>query len=87
MADLEPSRRAVKMSISDTGCGIPENLIERVFEPFFTTKPEGKGTGLGLSTVYSLVKLHKGGINMTSLVGQGTTFDICFPASAPQIIK
>lgn len=71
---------AVKLSVSDTGSGIPEEVLGHVFEPFFTTKPEGQGTGLGLSTVYSLVKLHKGGINITSSKDRGTTFNICFPA-------
>jgi len=78
-------RLAVKISIADTGCGIPINLIEHIFEPFFTTKPEGEGTGLGLSTAYSLVKLHKGGIGVTSRVDQGTTLDICFPALTPEM--
>ena len=79
--DMEPGQNPVRLSIADTGCGIPESLLARVFEPFFTTKPEGKGTGLGLPTVYSMVKLHKGAINVTSVQGRGTAFDICFPAA------
>ncbi|MEN2986534.1 MAG: ATP-binding protein [Thermodesulfovibrionaceae bacterium] len=62
---------------SDTGCGIPEEIKDRVFDPFFTTKE--KGTGLGLSTVYSLVQQHGGFIDFYSEVGKGTTFRICFP--------
>ena len=76
--------KAVKLSVSDTGSGIPADVLEHVFEPFYTTKPEGHGTGLGLSTVYSIVKLHNGGINITSNLGQGTTFDICFPEEKAQ---
>ncbi|MDD5209634.1 MAG: ATP-binding protein [Elusimicrobiales bacterium] len=71
----------VRLAVSDDGCGMPPEVAERVFEPFFTTKPEGQGTGLGLATVYSLVQLHKGGINITSSPGQGTKFDIYFPAN------
>ncbi len=73
---------AVRLSVTDTGTGIPEQVINRVFEPFFTTKPEGKGTGMGLATAYAVVKLHKGGISVTSRPGQGTTFDICIPSAS-----
>ena len=79
--ELAGAARVVRLTVADTGCGMPEEVIEHVFEPFFTTKPEGKGTGLGLATVYSLVKLHKGGIDITSRPGRGTIFGICFPAS------
>ncbi|MDD2714928.1 MAG: ATP-binding protein [Candidatus Wallbacteria bacterium] len=68
------------LTVSDTGCGIPEELIDRVFEPFFTTKPEGKGTGLGLPVVYGIVNRHNGVINVKSQVGQGTAFQIFLPA-------
>lgn len=79
--ELNGAAGIVKLSVSDTGCGMPAEVIEHIFEPFFTTKPEGQGTGLGLATVYSIVQAHKGGINITSRPGQGTTFDICFPAN------
>ena len=75
----DSSQRDVLLLVSDTGAGIPEDLQGRLFEPFFSTKPEGKGSGLGLSTVYSMVKLHKGEISVTSEAGKGTTFSICFP--------
>ena len=71
--------RFVRISNSDTGCGIaPENL-SRIFEPFFTTKEVGKGTGLGLATIYGIVKQHKGWVEVESAVGKGTTFRIFIP--------
>ena len=70
----------VRISVSDTGKGIPENIRSTIFEPFFTTKPEGKGTGLGLSTVLMVIERHKGRIDFTSTLGKGTTFTIDLPA-------
>lgn len=67
------------VSIADTGCGIPPQLLNRIFEPFFTTKEVGKGTGLGLSVTYDIVKKHGGEIRVTSEPGQGTTFTIIIP--------
>lgn len=69
----------VNVSISDTGCGIPEEIINRVFEPFFTTKEVGKGTGLGLSISYDIVKKHNGTISAESNPGRGTTFTVQIP--------
>lgn len=65
--------------VSDTGCGMPAEQLERIFEPFFTTKEIGKGTGLGLSISYDIVKKHGGDIFVTSEVGKGTTFTIRLP--------
>ncbi len=73
---------AINVSISDTGCGIPEDNIKRIFEPFFTTKEVGKGTGLGLSIAYDIVKKHNGSIDVKSAIGKGTTFTITMPVVA-----
>ncbi|MCC6233022.1 MAG: response regulator, partial [Verrucomicrobiales bacterium] len=68
--------RFIRIQVSDTGHGIPQELLDRVFEPFFTTKDVGKGTGLGLSTVLAIVKGHGGYLDVRSEAGRGTTFDI-----------
>ena len=69
----------VCIGITDTGCGIaPENL-ERIFEPFFSTKPEAEGTGLGLYVSYMIIKKHKGEIAVESERGRGTRFTIHLP--------
>ncbi len=72
--------RWVRISVSDTGEGIPEDVMPHIFEPFFTTKPQGKGTGLGLAQVYGIVKQHEGYIDATSTINEGTTFDIYIPS-------
>ncbi len=70
----------VEVTVTDTGAGIPTELLDKVLEPFFTTKPEGKGTGLGLSVVYGTVKAHGGQLRLESAPGQGTTVRMTFPA-------
>jgi signal transduction histidine kinase/CheY-like chemotaxis protein len=69
----------ISMSISDTGTGIPSEILPHIFEPFFTTKEPGKGTGLGLAQVYSIVKQFNGFIDVKSKEGEGTTFTVYFP--------
>lgn len=73
----------VRISISDTGEGIPRAILDRIFEPFFSTKGDGKGTGLGLSTVAAIVRRYGGFVSAYSEAGTGTTFRFHFP-SAPQ---
>lgn len=73
----------VFVDISDTGCGIPEDISGRIFEPFFTTKVKGKGTGLGLAVTYSIIKSHGGWIDFVSEAGKGTTFTVYLPALTP----
>ncbi len=69
----------VRLSISDTGCGMDTQTSMKAFEPFFTTKSSGKGTGLGLYSVYGIVQSHGGQINLSTERDQGTTFDLYFP--------
>ncbi|MGE0191489.1 MAG: ATP-binding protein [Planctomycetota bacterium] len=72
----------VRLRVEDTGCGMPQDVIERIFEPYFTTRLGGKGSGLGLSVVHGIVQQHGGGTRVRSTVGQGTRFDVYFPALA-----
>ncbi len=74
--------KTISIRISDTGCGIPEELQQRIFEPFFTTKEINKGTGLGLSIVADIIRQHQGTISVQSHPGQGTTFTITLPIKA-----
>lgn len=69
----------IRVTISDTGCGIPSENIPKIFDPFFTTKEVGKGTGLGLNVAYNIVKKHNGSIIVESKVGEGTAFTISVP--------
>jgi len=78
-------RSFVKVSVRDTGKGMDKKTQERIFDPFYSTKKAGMGTGLGLSTVYNTIREHDGMIAVESEVGNGTVFNIFFPASAGRI--
>lgn len=73
------SGRYLKIIVSDTGCGMDQEIIDHIFEPFFTTKEVGKGTGLGLASVYGCVKLQKGCVRVESKINQGTSFILYLP--------
>ena len=69
----------VRITVSDRGCGIPQEILPKIFDPYFTTKPTG--TGIGLASVFSIIKRHDGAIDVTSIPGSGTTFTLYLPAS------
>ena len=73
--------RFAVVQVSDTGCGMAPEVLERLFEPFFTTKPPGKGTGLGLATAHGIVAQHGGFIQVRSRVGEGSTFEVHLPTA------
>ncbi|MFH0788135.1 MAG: ATP-binding protein [Pseudomonadota bacterium] len=75
------AKKQIQLEISDTGIGIPPEIMPYIFEPFFTTKKEGQGVGLGLSMVYGIIREHGGDIEVESQPGKGTTFRIILPSS------
>lgn len=82
MAAKYPTLKAgphLELTVSDTGCGMPNEVIDSIFNPFFTTKKPGEGIGMGLAVVHSIVKTHGGAISVNSEIGKGTTFHIFFP--------
>jgi signal transduction histidine kinase len=83
---LEGADNFARITIQDTGFGIPTENLKRIFDPFFTTKPEGEGTGLGLSVSYGIIANHHGKIEVESELGSGTTFTIVLPISQPALI-
>ncbi|MGH1575182.1 PAS domain S-box protein [Methylobacterium sp. P31] len=83
-SDVEQS---VAIAVSDTGSGMPPDVIARAFEPFFTTKEVGKGTGLGLPQVYAFAQQSRGSVRISSEVGRGTTFTISLPRTQAQVAE
>jgi signal transduction histidine kinase len=83
IAILDAADGGVKITVADTGCGIPPGDLQRIFEPFFSTQVGKGGTGLGLSITYGLVQELGGRIEVRSLVGQGTSFTIWLPQRMP----
>ncbi len=95
VVDLEAGRRArvlvepaagplLEVAVSDSGVGMDRETLARLFEPFFTTKPVGQGTGLGLSAVYGTVRSHRGGLDVESQPGRGTTVTLWLPLAADE---
>lgn len=82
-ADVKPGRYVV-LRVSDTGMGIPPEILDHLFEPFFTTKGSEKGTGLGLATSRGIVKGHGGFLTVHSEPGKGSSFNVFLPAAQPQ---
>jgi len=74
-----PIGRYLRLSVTDSGPGIPPDIMDRIFDPFFTTKSKGEGTGLGLAVVHGIVKSHRGGLKVVSQPGQRTSFEIYLP--------
>jgi CheY-like chemotaxis protein len=72
-------REWLRVTISDTGCGIPADVLPHIFDPFFTTKAPGQGTGLGLAQVYGLIKQHEGHVDVQTRIDQGATFNLYLP--------
>lgn len=79
-----PQGTYVLVEVTDTGCGIPRNILQKIFEPFFSTKAVGSGTGLGLSTVYGIIKQSGGFVYVSSQENKGTSFYLYFPSVQPQ---
>jgi len=80
--DLEPGAY-LRLTVSDTGCGMTREVMSKIFDPFFTTKRPGEGTGMGLSVVHGIVKSHGGHVTVSSAPGKGSTFHVYLPKAEP----
>ena len=80
-----PAGEYVRLTLADTGCGMPDDVLKRIFDPYFTTKP--KGSGLGLASAYSIIARHGGHISVRSTPGRGSSFEILLPAITQQAPK
>ncbi|MFL6798760.1 MAG: ATP-binding protein [Xanthobacteraceae bacterium] len=85
--DENGSKRKVELRVTDTGQGMPPDVLQRVFEPFFTTKETGKGTGLGLSQVYGFAQQSDGSVTIVSEIGKGTCVAMSFPRSGDATVE
>ncbi|KNH44788.1 histidine kinase [Pseudomonas lini] len=85
-SNLQPGDYIV-LSVTDTGCGMPQSTINRAFDPFFTTKPIGQGTGLGLSMIYGFSKQSGGHVSIQSEVGKGTTVSLFLPRFSGELLQ
>lgn len=86
LPDIPPGRW-LRLSVADSGAGIPAEVIPRIFEPFYTTKVHGKGTGLGLAQVHGIIKQHEGFIGVESQLGEGTAFTLYLPPAEQEIAQ
>jgi signal transduction histidine kinase len=80
-----PAGNYIQLSVTDSGTGMEQDIIDRIFEPFFTTKGPDRGSGLGLSIVHGIVKTMRGEIQVTSTIGQGTTFSVYIPQASENL--
>ena len=83
---LLSDRGSVEIRVTDSGCGIEEDVLNRIFDPFFTTKEQGKGTGLGLAICQRIVEEHEGKIKIQSCPGKGTTVSVCLPYTPMDVV-
>ncbi len=87
MAVRSIKQQMIIIRVSDNGCGIDDKNINHILDPFFSTKTRGNGTGLGLSTAYSIIKQHKGHLEISSKLDEGSVFDIYLPATNKPIFQ
>ena len=81
----KPSQSLIDLQISDDGCGIPEEIIDKIFDPYFTTKKQGEGSGMGLSVVHGIITSFGGTIEVRSQIGQGSVFRITLPIAKESV--